>query len=64
MCKGFLRKTENIVLGWVKDRFFERFYKKRREWIFFIKLFVVKINCFIFASLWLKTIQIRVSSLS
>ena len=63
MCKGLLRKKERIVLRGVKDGVFERFSENRRAWIFFIKLFVVKIDCFIFAALWLKGKQIRVSGL-
>ena len=63
MYKRLLRKKERIVLRGVKDGFFERFSKKRRAWIFFVKLFVFKINCFIFAALWLKRKQIRISGL-
>jgi hypothetical protein len=63
MYKRFLRKKERIVLRAVKDRVFELFAENRRAWIFFVKLFVVKIICFIFAALWLKRKQIRVSGL-
>jgi hypothetical protein len=63
MCKRLLRKKERIASMGVNDRVFERFAENRRAWIFFVKLFVVKINCFIFAALWLKRKQIRVSRL-
>jgi hypothetical protein len=63
MCKRLLWKRERIVSRGVNDRVFERFAENIRAWIFFVKLFVVKISCFIFAALWLKGKQIRVSGL-